>query len=647
MTPLGRGRRIAVAMLFVYGASIALIATARAVHQVPDGAVLMSDRESETQRALTTISAGGPPLLSSRTGAGGVGVVPIGPVGPGDDQGIYLFVPLAGQLSGLTDVRVILKWLIIGLFAPLFILYPWLFLRAFRSWAAAIVAPLALLSCLDLAVGSADVYWSSVWSLALALPLTLLLWDAGPLRVGAWPLVLLIAVTASFATSIRTQAGLPALLGLVLAICVAARSWPVRAMLLGIAFAGYVTVEPLAISAIQSYRDRAAGVDFAAGYSTSHLFWHNAYIGLGYLPNPYGLAWDDLVGARAAESAAPGVRYRSIEYEKVIEGLYIDILRKDPGFVVDNVTTKLEVALRDAIAQFGLVLLMLPLALGLRRWQPTMQRVLSLALLAVPSSLAPAVLTVPLPQYELGWLGVWALLLVFCAAWAGACVAQLAPGVVAVVTSIPFSGRPMTQRETLRGLLRRRPSISLRWTVAAAVCSGAVFSVGLATKHHAEVAELPQQYRAGASPLVARADKPPAGGPVWSFSARLPPDWQLSPGVTVTPADGALVVATNALPFTYQLWSSDLTVNAGSHEFIVDGRIESGGAYLGVLDLASNTWLVTTYYWYGQDFSRDLMAAPFRTAAPMRVRLVLSNWAPFGGSSTWRVSEAELAQLPR
>jgi hypothetical protein len=259
MTPAGRRRRIVVAMLFVYGASIALIATVRVVHQVPDGAVLMDSRITETQRALTTMSAGGPPLLFSRTGAGGVGVVPIGPVGLADDKGIYLFVPLAGQLSGLTDVRVILKWLIIGLFAPLFILYPWLFLRAFGSWAAAIVAPLALLLCLDLAVGSADVYWSSVWSLALALPLTLLLWDAGPLRVGAWPLVLLIAVTGSFATSIRTQAGLPALLGLVLTICVAARSWPVRAMLLGIAFAGYLTVEPLGFNAVQSYRDRAVG----------------------------------------------------------------------------------------------------------------------------------------------------------------------------------------------------------------------------------------------------------------------------------------------------------------------------------------------------------------------------------------------------
>ena len=58
------------------------------------------------------------------------------------------------------------------------------------------------------------------------------------------------------------------------------------------------------------------------------------YLGLGYLPNSYGIKWIDTVAFNAVERERPGT---DVPLPRVradpVRHLYLDILRDDPAFV--------------------------------------------------------------------------------------------------------------------------------------------------------------------------------------------------------------------------------------------------------------------------------------------------------------------------
>jgi hypothetical protein len=88
-----------------------------------------------------------------------------------------------------------------------------------------------------------------------------------------------------------------------------------------------------------------------------HPFWHTVYIGLGYLSNDYGLAYKDIVAAKKAHELAPDAPYCSPEYETALKTAVIDLLRKDPVFVVGTLLAKFGAVLVYFLfaANFGLL----------------------------------------------------------------------------------------------------------------------------------------------------------------------------------------------------------------------------------------------------------------------------------------------------
>jgi hypothetical protein len=86
-----------------------------------------------------------------------------------------------------------------------------------------------------------------------------------------------------------------------------------------------------------------------------HPFWHTVYIGLGYLSNDYGLAYKDIIAAKKVHELAPDALLLLIpEYETALKTAVIDLLRKDPVFVVGTL-----------LAKFGAVLIYFLLAANL------------------------------------------------------------------------------------------------------------------------------------------------------------------------------------------------------------------------------------------------------------------------------------------
>jgi hypothetical protein len=71
--------------------------------------------------------------------------------------------------------------------------------------------------------------------------------------------------------------------------------------------------------------------NFAYGLQPSermetHGIWHNLYIGLGAVQNPFGIAWDDSIGLQHAEAIDPTVQFTSKHYYDVLRGAYFDIV---------------------------------------------------------------------------------------------------------------------------------------------------------------------------------------------------------------------------------------------------------------------------------------------------------------------------------
>jgi hypothetical protein len=77
--------------------------------------------------------------------------------------------------------------------------------------------------------------------------------------------------------------------------------------------------------------------------SGAHPFWHSAYIGFGFLSNPYVPAYRDEVAVRTVCSIAPQAGYVSAEYESVLKGEVWRLVKEHPEFALQTLAAKLGV----------------------------------------------------------------------------------------------------------------------------------------------------------------------------------------------------------------------------------------------------------------------------------------------------------------
>ena len=287
-------------------------------------------------------------------------------VGESDDQGIYLYLPVLANLSGETEPPLMVKWLFTWLMALVVLVYPLVFAMLFRSVLAGILAPWPVIYGFDF-LQNIDIYWISGRALLLCLPLVMLAAKREWWLRRSLSLLVAAAALAGVASSIRSHAGLPIAIAAAIVVLLRLRSWRSRALAVGSVAAVYILCSSLMLAGARTYRDRVTGVDFAAAANTTHPLWHPTYLGLGYLPNDYGITWNDTVALDAAEREQPGVVYLSRQYEETLRKLYFDIVRDDPRFVATTYWAKLRELLHQARGQFGLLLLLIPsmLFLGL------------------------------------------------------------------------------------------------------------------------------------------------------------------------------------------------------------------------------------------------------------------------------------------
>ncbi len=137
-----------------------------------------------------------------------------------------------------------------------------------------------------------------------------------------------------------------------------------------------------------------------------HGIWHNLYLGMGFnanahpeTANPYGIVWDDTVGAEHAARA--GAVFGSPEYMPAMRALFFRIVLHDPVFYLKSVMSRLmyELYLIGGLA-YSVVGWLAALLIVWPAVFFTKHRLLYLIVCGV--SILPPVLTYPSPQYSLG-----------------------------------------------------------------------------------------------------------------------------------------------------------------------------------------------------------------------------------------------------
>lgn len=121
-------------------------------------------------------------------------------------------------------------------------------------------------------------------------------------------------------------------------------------------------------------RNAAYALD-ASNFPATHGMSHTLYIGLGAVPNKWGIRYDDMVGVHAAKAAEPGVMIFSKDYFRVMGELYWRKWQEDPGEVARIYLVKLGILFGDSVIEPApplVVVVMLIIGIQLlerhRRW---------------------------------------------------------------------------------------------------------------------------------------------------------------------------------------------------------------------------------------------------------------------------------------
>ena len=239
----------------------------------------------------------------------------------------------------------------------------------------------------------------------------------------------------------------------------------------------YISINTFMLSAIRAHREHWLGSSaLGREQPTSHPFWHTVYIGVGYLPNSYGLKYFDTTAIERVRRTDPNVRYLSPRYETILREAYFDLVRDHPVWVATQYAVKALVATADTAPYLLLVLLTIPAMLLLGPERRVRRRWVMLTLPALIVMFLPSMVAIPEQSYEEGLYGVVGLLGILGLCWMLERVeahARAACGVRPVLRALPGAWSASRDR---RGPLWR--SVRIGWvtfTILVVLSIGAHF----------------------------------------------------------------------------------------------------------------------------------------------------------------------------
>jgi hypothetical protein len=347
-------------------------------------------------------------------------------------------------MFGVSNPTSMLRDVYVMLYGLLAAIYPVVFYRLTRSFSAALLAPLVMLVCV-LSMGFDDIYWIPAWGMFALLPVLFLLARDWP-KFGFVGL-LGIALAASWLSSIRGDSGLGIAIAAAIVLLMRRWRWWRLVPALVLQSVTYLSINAFVLSALRAHRDQwITNKALTNNQPSMHPFWHPAYLGLGYLPNNYGIYFSDSVAADRVQSEAPGTAYLSSRYESVLRKAYFDIVREHPTEVAKQYATKAIVTIADSARYLLIVLLTPPAMLLLGAERRIRRRWLLLTIPGLIVGFLPTMVAIPNLGYEEGLYAVF--------------------GVIGILGMCWTVGQLEIATRAYRGLRESLSHLSFRWSTA-------------------------------------------------------------------------------------------------------------------------------------------------------------------------------------
>jgi hypothetical protein len=380
---------------------VALLASLLLTQVTPAVWPTAGHRGLRLQESMVVLEHGGPLLVGRYDGATGAYYS----ITRGDDEGEFVYVPVMSRLFGVADPLVMYRDLYIALLALTAAIYPTVLHRLTGSLLAGIVAPFIFLACM-VSMGFLDMYWIPAWGALTLLPLVFLL-------ARSWPRFGILAVAGlslagSWMSSIRSDCGLGIALAAAGLVVLRRWRWWRLAPALALVAVMYISVGTFAFAAIRAHRAHEIGSVAAKRISvtTAHALWSQAYEGIGYLPNRYGLRQVQATFERVAAREAPHAAWLSSSYEAVLRKAYFDFIFEHPIEAIRLYGAKAIVLTADTTPYLLFALLTIPAMLLCGSERRVVRRWLLLIIPAAIVAILPTMVALPMETYEQGLYGV-------------------------------------------------------------------------------------------------------------------------------------------------------------------------------------------------------------------------------------------------
>jgi hypothetical protein len=349
---------------------------------------MLGDRYSEVSEALLGWNQTGVPLVGKFNDRWEA--VPCG-----DDTGLFYIVPLLARQTGWSADRsldaFLLGMIVVSATAGL----AGLWLTASGVWPRILaVVPIAAAAYLAYKMGDVYVVQGSV--VLISIPWLLYALKADVRSWLRFLIVFLLGISLGLAQWIRTQSGSPVLLFFVVLVCFSSFRRTTRILLSATLF--FSMSLPLLYAEFPLHERDSFLALHQAGYRVAlnhHLFWHTAYLGLGYLTNPYVPAIRDSVAVEYVEALDPAAIYGGKEYEQLLKARVKDIIHRDHKFAFYTVAAKCGVLA-------SMLVLCINLGLAAARAHPKPLGTELAFWLAITFAAVPGIVAIPVPKYVLG-----------------------------------------------------------------------------------------------------------------------------------------------------------------------------------------------------------------------------------------------------
>lgn len=252
-------------------------------------------------------------------------------LGAFDDPGIYFLFPKIAALLSCDVVLVARCFYLLVVITATLLIY-----LGFKKGAKSTLQKISLLVVcfllFSLNLVKSDVYTFSYMGVA-TIPIAL---QALKTRNRYWYVVICITVILAFVLNFfRSHSGTIILLFLSLYLLFVLKNWKHTfvyfAMVVLLWFSNYFITKQIAETRNNWFEKNTS---ISIDESLSHPFWHSAYIGLGFIPNTLGLAYNDQIAIDKVNAIHPGVLFCGKVYESTLKQEYFQVLKTQTAYFI-------------------------------------------------------------------------------------------------------------------------------------------------------------------------------------------------------------------------------------------------------------------------------------------------------------------------